>query len=62
MLNSEQISRNVKYLECIPDPETDSDSASLTLDLTTKSVEIFKKLNLKFCLSVIFFTSRNLVG
>ena len=44
MLNSEQISRNVKYLERIPDPETDNDSASLTIDPTTKSVEIKTKI------------------
>ena len=41
MLNSEQISKNVKCLECIPDP----DSESITSDLVprTKFVEIEKK-------------------
>ena len=32
MLACEQMSRNVKYLECIPDPETNSDSEFITLD------------------------------
>ena len=44
MLNCEQISKNVKYLETIPDPETYPDSVSLNTDPDpwTMSVEIKK--------------------
>ena len=46
MLNCEQISKNIKCLECIPDPDSDCDSESITLDPVprTKSVEIKKKV------------------
>ena len=41
MLNSEQISRNAKYLECIPDPGTGPNSESIANpDPSTKSIEI----------------------
>ena len=45
MLNSEQISRNAKYLECIPDPGTGPNSESIANpDPSTKSIEILKKV------------------
>ena len=46
MLNCEQISRNVKYSERIPDPETDPDSESITIDPTPRTmfIENFKKI------------------
>ena len=45
MLNSEQISRNAKYLECIPDPGTGPNSESIANpDPSMKSIEILKKV------------------